>query len=349
MALSSHPTQDVSLEALGRSWSQENRDAFAWTKLPLMLVKGVRSQVKDTVYRIPDLDNFMLKGGGYDWDPGDALPQHRTVEETAITVTPEGKITSPRKRTAKRSGADLSRLADLENLVPPLMGEAYQIIEKALVAFLTNTTNFGTAKSFSGTDTIDSVDSDGTQQPLRDIETNLRSLRKYQDRVGFELWCICDAKVIDVLRQHADYHGGGAASGGGGSGSGTAGSLTADAFLATFQAQHRIDKVIMSTAVVDTVREGQTSALQEAAHGLFWFGVVDTRNMRADLRENSGNTDTNPDGALVLAQAIEPFVDSDPGDALSEVELFAGKVDFDILSPRGSAFGHFYDSATIFA
>ena len=327
----------VDINVVGNSWTQTNRSRFLMDSVPMARVLDRRNGRSTTTYEIPDLDNALTKGNLLDWEPGQSLPVTKTIGSSDVTVTPRGRSTRLLSDVTKRQG--VHRFRDLENnKVPMLLSEAYQGIDKELFTFLTSA-GFGSAKTFTQSSgataaaPLEDYNAETTAaQPDKDINENLRALRVYAGMQGMQLECWMDKVVAQVLSRHGAYTGAG-------TGSAIASQLLEDEFLRRFQAIHSLGAVKILDVSADSVRPGQPSSPALIHSGLLWFGLVDRRSSSFDLTsEQSGDS---PDGAICLAMSREPEVVQFelPG---TETEYYAGRTAYDIISPRGSAFGHFY-------
>jgi hypothetical protein len=95
------------------------------------------------------------------------------------------------------------------------------------------------------------------------------------------------------------------------------------------------DEVILTSAVSDTVRLGQTSSINTITNGLLWMGLIDKRTSM-DL--TTPMSFDSPDGAICVATSREPEVVSGIPE-LSELEHFVGRTSYKVFNPRGSSFG----------
>lgn len=329
-------TEPVAIKHVGESWRQDNRSLYAWDKLPMVdcLDKRV-GRTNKTSYKMAALGSAMLQAGLIDIEVGDKVPTSKKLEEVDVEFTVRGRGPSHTFEASLRRPV-AHRLADVEsNFTPHLLGAMFGGIESDLAAFVTNGSNFG-SKTFSGTGALDAYASD--QKPDVDIQNNLRALRKFQAIPGMGLTCILDFRVIDVLARHPNYVGAG-------DGSNSARILPKDIFLQRFKALHRLDEIIEMSATYNSARYGASESLAGIGEGLLWFGVVDKRKKKFDLKSDA-STDA-PDGALQLAMSREPELMSGV-DTLAETETFYGKCSYEFFSPRGSTFGQFYPSSEIF-
>ena len=346
----------VDINTVGQSWTQTNADNFGFTQLPVALCLDRRSGRSSTTYELPNFDNAMGKVLGLrDWEPGQTLPVERTVGSSSISFTPRGVTTRIISRPQNRPMQFVYR--DLEqNIVPVLLSELYLGIEGELDTFLNTAANWdsvtvggvaapGTFAEFSdgaGAAATAPLENYGGNaiQPDADINNQLRRMRKYQGLNGMSLECWINGHVLDVLSRHPVYSGAGGGPGmlvsASAQNAGIAAVLPRDVFLSRFMAAHRLDRVVVMDSVTDTVRAGQTSAINYTANGLLWFGLVDRRGAQFDLR-SEGSLDA-PDGALCMAKSRDAEVASwaTPG---METDSFAARCAYDIFSPRGAQFG----------
>lgn len=337
-------TLDVDLKSAGDAWIQSNSDRFLWPRLPTALTLTVNSGFSGRVnYRRPPLDQFMLKGElGY-WRFGQDKRESRGLSDEEASFSVVGRDVTPISRPMNRSRGH--RLADIErNIVPGMLSEFWQGLDKAVVTALTSTASFGSAKTFTGSAALDNVADHANQAPIADIMEDLRPLRKYAARPGSQLWCVLDEHVADVLAQHPDFTGAGYRDGSTAiAGNGVGPIISHDALAQMIKLRLRVDEVHIMRAVSDTVVRGQSSALKNVFNGVLWFGVVHPGS--SDLRDPN-STDT-PEGAIVLGigeaenGAGGPSVRVTP-DERRLVEHFDAEMSFGVFSPRG--FGLFYTS-----
>lgn len=326
-----NPVSPVTLQAVGRSWTQANSDRFGWSEIPRVRCLDRRSGRTSTTYEIPDLDNALDNLHGLrDWEPGQALPVERGLGATPVTFTPRGVTT---RIIARPTGRDLRQVfRDLDNnIVPILLTELYGGVDRELAATLSNAANWlgGVVADFTdgvGGIALQAVDDFGGDaiQPDEDMMVALRPLRKFQGLNGMSLECITNSHVLDVFSRHPTFTGAGV-------GSTIASRIPTDVFIERFMAVLRLDRLHVMDGVVDLNPAGLAPDPNYLANGLCWFGLLDRRG-EMDLRSD-GSMDA-PDGALYFAQSREPDVASwiTPG---METESFAGRAGFDILIPRG--------------
>jgi len=334
-----HSVSPVDIDTVGQSWTQTNAERYGFTQAPVALCLDRRSGRSTTTYEIPNLDNAVHKQNSLrDWEPGQALPIEQTLGSLPVSTTPRGVTTPIISRPMDRPMGHVFR--DLElNIVPIILSKLYGGIENEVDALLgtagnwTSTVGVGAAARFTdgagafSANQLDEFNAD-ISQPDQDINVELQRFRKFQGISGLSLECWTNSHVLDTLARHPSYSGSGA-------GSAIASMLARDEFLGRFQAAHRLDRVVLLDSVGDTVRAGIASVLNYTANGLLWFGLVDRRG-EMDIR-TEGSLDA-PDGAIYLAQARAPEVASwaTPG---METESFAGRASFEVISPRGTAFG----------
>lgn len=332
-------TSSTVLEGVGRSWTQNNQAAFAWSQLPIVLCNDKRiGRSNLTTYHVASLLNWMVSSqGGRDWEYGQRLPSSKTLAELDVAFSVRGKaIAQPISRPLMRPGAH--RLEDLEvNIVPGTMSELFQIVELAVAAAMVNPTLF-TSKTWSGTGTLD-TNTAIDHNPLADLTTALLPLRKFQGREGWSLECWGDHRVFDVLSGYQVFTGAG-------EGSNMASKMEYPKFIERFKSTLRLDRVVEFKTVSNAALPGLTSNLTEIGGGMLWFGIVDRRKSRYDLRTET-STDA-PDGSIMLAMSREPEVVSWQ-EKDTEVEMFDGRAQFTVYNPRYTAeslqLGFFYPSS----
>ncbi len=342
-------TASVDINQVGLGWTNTNFSTYMAGSIPSGEVLGFSANVDDTNYKIPNFDNWLQKGQLHNWVPGQALPDQEQLNETQVTITPIGRSTRVMPRNADRPMEN--RWEDLRvNIIPGLLSQAYQGIDKEIAAFLANSSNFGQI-SLTGTGAMDTFATD--QRPFWDLlKQGVAPLRKYAASADFLKTVLrIDENVLDVFMSHFGFNpmGVGAAI--------TSGTITdrafaggpsvtgRDAVISMFKQVLRLDEVFIHDAVGDTAKDGATSVPQELAYGLCWFGVEDRRPW--DLTGKSPNG-AKPDGALQLAFARRPEVKSGIPE-LSEQELFVARAEYQIFSPRGAAWGKLLPVASIFA
>lgn len=338
---------DTDIKSVGEAWIQKNEGGYLFPKLPVAMVKTVRSGFTGVVnYRLAPLDTFMMKGKLGKWRPGQDKRPARGFSEEAKSFQVEGRDLEPISRDLDSSG---HRMAFLENqVVEGMLSMFMQGVDNELNDYLTNTSNFGSARTFTGSAALDDPSDHAAQQPLADILEDLRPLRKYATRPGYRLVMLVDEFVAEVLCQHPDFTGGPYRDGSSAvNGIGRAAILTQQELINILQSKLRVDEVIIASGVTDTVERGQTSALRNIHNGLLWFGVV-AANRSYDLRSQD-STDA-PDGALVVG--VGEAEGDTPGpqvrateDKRKLVEFFDAEMTFGFYTPRGSTMGFFYTSS----
>lgn len=331
------PLINTDFESAAASWIQRNASEYVWPQIPWVLANGERNGFgNDTTYRLPVFEQFMGSGeNGNLWRVGQELPGTRDLKDAPVTLSHLGRATDglrvPEKREGKRH-----RMEDVERIVDGLMAESYLIREVALVNHLLNTSVYGAAASFSGTDPLKDKDSDDTQDPINDIEEALDPLNSIR-QFGLELWCFGNRRIFDLLRRKPAYHGAGAQSGGG-SGAGKAGiaEKSRQAFIEAFAGYHNIDKVCEFKVVTNSANRGASAAAGNVNGnaGFLQFCLVDTRNPRHDFTSAMPDPKRAPDGALVgVCEVWEPFV-TDEASTNKEVRTYYGKDSFGYARPR---------------
>lgn len=327
-------TSAVDINMVGQSWTQENASAYVWTQMPTASTLDARSgRTGVTTYEIPNLDNFMLKTNGLmNWDPGVSEPPSRTLGSTTVTLTTYGRANPfTVDRPANRGPGH--RFADLEgNIVPGLLGELYQGLEQLVLANIFST-SFGSSKTWTGTNALDTYASDHI--PAKDIQVALQPLRKYQSRSGHQLEAVIDHRVLLTLAGYETYTGAG-------TGSNNASFIAEEELVRRFQAAHGIDRVHIARGARDSVDLGQTSSLTDLGAGGLAIGVFDRRMSRFDLRDQE-STDA-PDGVFVLGFGTDPYVHNWVNEA-TETEYFHARCSFGIANPRGNSWGIFYPAS----
>lgn len=335
-------TLDLEIKGAGDAWIQKQAEQFFWTKLPQALTRTVNTGFSGvTTYRRPPLDQFMLKGGlGY-WRFGQDKREARGLSDEGASFTVYGRDATPIARPLNRPQGHRVRDID-QNIVPGLLSEFWQGIEKEVAAALTNTSTFGSAKTFTGSAALDAPSDHAAQQPIADIMEDLRPYRKYATRTGARLWCVLDEHVADVLAQHPDFTGAGYRDGSTAiAGNGVTPIVSHDVLAEVIKQKLRVDDVFIMRTVSDTVARGQSSALKNSFNGVLFFGVFHPGSY--DLRDpNSVDT---PEGALVLGVGEAdsgisgPTVRSTVNERLL-TETFDAEMTFGLFSPR--SFGFFY-------
>lgn len=325
-------TSPLDIVQVGISWTDTNRAGFLFDGVPQGFMPSAPDNYGPVTYKIPKFDNSFLQSAGLkDWEPGDERTGTRAIGSVDVTVSPRGRSTLEIERAANRPIAN--RFADLEsNISNILLSMLYQGIDKDLVAFLTNASNFG---QITITGTADWDDFLLDQAPMWDILSKMIApLRKYSKSVpGLVVEWWMEDHVADVLSAHWNLFGGGAAVGT------TVIQPTQmvharQALIATIQANLGIT-VKITGSVTDTALYGQTSSPQEIAYGLCWVGVVDRRASRWDIMSADV---VKPDGAIQIAMSRDPEVVNFIVEG-SEVETFVGRTSYEVFSPRGSDWG----------
>jgi len=328
-------TQDliaIELERIGESWVQ-NEQSFLHSQAPSGYVLDSRSQSKTTTYNLPALDNTLVNGENLvHWEPGGDTGTAKPIKYTAKTITPKGfRVPRYDQRDLPAPGAPMNRLIrDLEgNIVPMQLSIAHGGVDRAIVTLLQSSA-FGSAKVFTnGGSALDAPADYANQRPDLDINANLRALTKWQS-LGMSLECWTTTNVLQVLARHPVYTGAG-------TGSARPTSTPVDEFAELFRRLHALDRIIVCDSIGNTAKPGQTASVRRLANTLLWFGLVDRRPWDLTSLESSDA----PDGAIQVAWGSKPYVHSWSPEG-SEVERFQGRCGFEVFSPRGEDFGHYY-------
>lgn len=338
------PISPVDIKQVGLSWLDDNLANYEVGMIPQVDVLGFENQRDTTNYRLPALSNGLFGPGTLvDWKPGQAHPTGRELDYIAAQVAVKYKAQQPINRVRTGSSASNARiLTDLEqNIVPLLYAGLYQRMSVDVVSLMVNASVYGTAKTFSGTGALDTYAAD--QAPDVDINTNLQPMVKWKG-LGFKLECFMSYHVAQVLAAHPRYTGAG-------TGSAIASTLPLDVFKQRFMAAHPLlDALHICMSTTETTRPGQTSDALLIGNTLLWFGLVDRRKQRFDLR--SQEAIDAPDGAIAIAHGFDPYVENwvTPG---SGVESFQGRCEYGVFFPRANDaakadFAHFYSASEIF-
>ena len=332
----------VDIKVIGESWLDANLDNYEVGNLPIVEVLGFNEGRDTTNYKLPDLGNGLFGPGSLrDWTPGGDHGNSEDLGSIPASVTVKYRENGPIKRPSKRSAAHILR--DLEsNITPLLFAGLYQRMSAEAVTLMTNASIYGTAKTFSGTGALDTYAAD--QKPDVDINANLQPMVKWKS-LGLSLECFMSFHVETAFARHPAYTGAG-------TGSAIASTLPREEFKRRFMAAHpQLDALHICNSVTDTARAGQTSAPLLIGNTLLWFGLVDRRQNRFDLR--SQESLDAPDGAIAIARAFDPYIEqwSPSG---SGVDMFAGRTEHGIYFPRANDaankadFAHFYGADEIF-
>ena len=324
----------VDINRVSESFTQANIQNFGFSALPKALCLdrfSGRSNV--TSYDLAALDNALVANEIADWAPGIDPPNAVKLNEVSVSLTARIRSTRSLVRPLRSGQTFENRFADLErNIAPILLSKVYADLDNRLATILTNTNVFTQHNFTTNTDKgLDSTDDYSNQNPIVDIETQLRLLRPYT-ALGLELRAIMSAKVASVLSSHPSYNGGGA-------GSGAASGMAQAAFIETFSAIHGC-KVHVINNLINTAELGQTASIaetfnQSSATAVLFFGLFDVRG-GFDLR--SQESADAPDGAVVYAEALAPSI-VDHIDNRKSVHEFWGRGSGAIYSPRGTGAG----------
>lgn len=335
-------TANMVVNEAGRAWVQDNKKLFLWPMLPLCRVTSFRGGWSgSTTFPLPKLATF-LTNQMLPWQPGQSRPQARAVAEDTFTIRSTGR--APRSISYPDGLQGPQRLLWLSQRIPALLSEMWIGMDYGLAAFLANATNFGAAKTFTN-GPLQTPTAWATQNPISDIQTKTQSIRVYNDGVNFKYICIMDRFVADVLRQHPAYTGAAYTDGATAvSGAGVPAAMPDDAFIAKFKAIHGFDDVYIGRSAMNSAVPGQTEMVASTTNRLLWMGVV-ARQSVFDLR--TPQLAQYPDGAFTLAIGRVPSVDENkaPREAVVFVDA---DVEYDWNAIRGSAFGVWWDPATIF-
>jgi len=326
-------TDDINIAQVGQSWVNANREKYIFGQLSQTGKVLYRPNgVKDTVYQLPAFDNSLHAGNGINWEPGDSLPEEQQLDKVSVTVTPQGRSTRLLKREALVGGQIYE---DLENNISNiLLSQAYQVIDKDIVSFMTTAANYGQI-TFSGTGALDTFANDQTPywNLLNSAIAPLRLYAQSFDGLEVEMWL--GQNVLDVFMSHWNFQGAGA----------TVSAIalpkgpmvqSRDQLLAMLSANLRV-KVRVFESVSNTANFGATATPAEQAAGLCWIGVVD--QLAWDITE--GSKGHKPDGAIQVALAKEPEVDSFVVDG-SQMETFRATYAYQVFNPRGTAWGKLF-------
>ena len=320
---------------IGRTFADDNLDNFFCGVCPGFDLAWDADGVDTTTYHIASFDNSLQKGNGFQWRPGQDRPGRASLTKIDVTVTPQGYSTLTLGRSTKRTRAHIYE--DLEaNIIPILYSQMYQICDKAIVAYLTNASNFGQI-TLTGTGVLDQFGAD-TEPMWNILNQMIAPLRKYalsRPKAGVEMWV--ENHVLDIFASHFGFQGAGAAY----ANTTPAGvALSAGAMvqrrqglISMLEANLGV-RVVSKNATGDTAALGLTSAPAEIGLGLCWVGVVDRSADGVDLSSSS----LKPDGALQLGWGSRPNIETWVA-AGSKMEDFAGDLAFDVVSPRGSSWG----------
>lgn len=308
-------TVDETLTLVAQSWVQD-MGVYRYLDAPAVLTHDRRTNRRNTTWQLPKIDNSLNKTGRWHaYEPGEALGPIGTVKKGTVTATPVGYagliLSKTDDELAGMNGDQLFEdLAMGGDGVPLLMAQASQAIDADIVAALFNTTNYGAVTSFTGTGTkgLDDPSDYTNQQPIRNINSALQSLR-WRQSLGLRLVCHVHPLVLDVLSEHPDYTGAGIISVN--KNALSAGKLTRSEFIGRFAAVHSIDEVRVYEGVEDTVAPGQTSspnylATDSTIGPLFAFTLED--HSRDEWDVSAGGAVAGPDGGLAVAWGRRPSV-----------------------------------------
>jgi hypothetical protein len=327
---------DVTISSVQESFRQDSRPTV-WETLPRVSVGDTRSGVKDTTYRLPNLDVSLIKSAlevvAHDADP----PEGRDLGESTLTVSPEYMQTKVLSNPDRDN--EIHRLRDLENIIPLHLNKINIGLDILALAALENSTKF-TSSSWSGTGQLDDYNSD--MNPAKDINNAMRTFRKWQALTGLSLECYVDIEVARLLAGYEDYQAAMYASSG-------RQYQDMDALSLSMMRIHGLDKVTIYNGVYDSAVDGATSSPARIGSGLLWFGLMDRRQAEFELREGDS---VGPDGAVCMGLGTEIHVESwrQPG---KEVEFTNARCSADFYHPRYDAdsttFGFYYPTAQNFS
>lgn len=325
------------LMVVGLSWTQKNRERFAFSKMPRTRTRSSTDMVYQVTYNLPDLANALQSKGLDDFDHGDSQTERVPLKKSPKTI-------SLRRRATKRHARPMGSTAqvaykDLESNLPPMcLSKLYQGVTVDVMAAMTSTDNFGAAKEFTtgASKSIDDPTDYANQKPDININQELRALRPYADGTEFMLECHLDEEVLLVLARHPAYTGAG-------TGSAIASQLTPEEAVARIKSVHMLDAVHVYKSVYNSAALGQTADVTSITNGLLFFGVFDRRSAEFNIT-NADDALMVPDGCLCVAigRDAEVFFWQEPEE---EQEYFQGRMSFAVFSPRGSTHGFFYKSS----
>lgn len=326
---------------VGESWTQDNADKFAWTKLPRCTVRGMAAGQGTTTYNLPNVDNFLLKTDGMqEWGYGLARRAPRDLASTAVTVSPSVEDIAPLTRPLTSSAESDSIWMDLQaNVIPGQLSLLYQGIEKRLAALLTNG-QLGTSTNFSAGTALDTYMTNVDHDPLGDILAALESngLRWKASATGGSIAMFISPRVLDLFQRHPAFSGSGRGNTGG-----VAQVVSREQVLDHIGATLGVDEVITMGSVADQVRLGATSAPTIEGRSVLAFQILD--------RNRSRNLASNPfdvaDGSVTYFEAEAPNV-TVAQDEDTKVVKFNGDCEFSIGSPRGATWGIYFPASEMF-
>lgn len=327
--------QDIMV--VGMSWTQKNRDRFAFSRMPRAKARSSTDRVYQVTYKLPNLSNALQNVALDDFDHGD---NNNEIER--ITYSP--KSFNVIRRASKRHARPMNSTADIaykdleQNLPPMCLSKLYQGVSVDVVAAMTSTANFGAAKEFTtgASKSIDDPTDYTNQKPDIDINQQLRAIRRYADGTEFLLECHLDEEVLLVLARHPAYTGAG-------TGSAIASQLTPEEAVARIKSVHMLDAVHVYKSSYNAAARGQTADITNITNGLLFFGVFDRRMSEFDITSEDKALMV-PDGCLCIAigRDAEVFFWQKPEE---EQEYFQGRMSYVVFSPRGSTHGFFYLSS----
>ena len=324
-------TSPVQVNAVGQSWTQENRSLYGTFQIPQVLVAGYETGYNGTTnYKLGKLNNFMR--GLRKFRPGMARSTDRALEGGDVAITVDFFETPYLTRSSLRPSEN--RFQDLRgNLVPGLQGQAYIEIDRTLVDYLQQTAVWGAAKTFTNGPI---QGNSAAMTPIEEINDGLIEFAQYNQ---FDLVSIMDETTAMVLRQATAYR----------SGADSQLMLPEQQFINNFKSYHNLDKVIILKSAKNKSRPGQTADIVTTGRGLLWFGCVDKRPSFT-ISAQDQSPDNKPDGALAFGYSRLPTPDN--WIEKSEfTEYFRTTTSFGFFNPRlasdGVVLGFFYDPASI--
>ena len=339
-----------------RDTYDQSRVPRLWEIFPRVKIWSYSTSKKIASYRLPALNDGLVRAGLPSWMPGQQPPPPNTPGEGAVTVAQtDGHHTRPDSNPVDKA-FDM-RFKRFRKKAPRHLDQCHRQIDISLSAALISSSN-SVSSSFPGTGALDAPHA--SHRPDVNINTALRtnSIRDYQHYQGvYKLCAVMDTEVARVLARHPAYSGRyvlGSALGGADGGSiaggstGLAAQMPMPEFRAAFKAAHGLDEVYLVDGIYDSADEGVTSSISRIHSGLLWIGLLDAQSAH-DL--TTGDDAEGPDGAFAIALAQEPDTQVwvPPG---TRMEYFGAFCEFKVITPRVSSdslkMGIYYASSEIF-
>jgi hypothetical protein len=316
---------------IGEAWHNAFAgDYVSMVDIPIINVPGQKAMTKSTgTYLLEDLDSMIHRtDDDTRYQIGDEPPGENRRAFSEITYSTEGRHgkTDPWPLETPSDGIHAGKYWEsYRKKDAQLRGRAYARREAALVAHLSSAT-YG-QEAFTGTEPLIDRDVTGDQQFWRDLLAQVTPVFKWH-RQGLDKVAFVDQALVNAITTNMDFIGGL-------QGSGVPNITGEDVAMELIRKRLGLKKIKKITALVNTARQGQTSAVDYVSStGLLWVGLLDSTLSYSF----EGGVDGGPDGAFAIAQSSSPWVKiwKDEG---RETQLAADRDEFGLYAVRGAEMG----------